>query len=107
MAETIVAKRQLGNGRWDRVLKRRMVELSVADNYDDAKEEWIATGEVWWGQNDNVPEWVENSQMGVGKCLCGHPVVYHFNKCCFSCGWNSTNSYTLHNCLLKFPVSKN
>ena len=78
MAETIVAKRQLGNGRWDRVLKRRMVELSVADNYDDAKEEWIATGEVWWGQNDNVPEWVENSQMGIGKCLCGHPVVYHF-----------------------------
>ncbi|MAP53984.1 MAG: hypothetical protein CL605_03700 [Altibacter sp.] len=78
MAETIVAKRQLGNGRWDRVLKRRMVELSVADNYDDAKEEWIATGEVWWGQDDNVPDWVENSQMGIGKCLCGHSVVYHF-----------------------------
>ena len=78
MAETIVAKRELGNGRWDRVLKRRMVELSVADNYDDAKEEWIATGEVWWGQDDNVPDWVENSQMGIGKCLCGHSVVYHF-----------------------------
>ena len=78
MTETIVAKRGLGNGRWDRALKRKMVELSVADNYDDAKEEWIATGEVWWGQNDNVPDWVENSQMGVGKCLCGHIVVYHF-----------------------------
>ena len=78
MAETIVAKRNLGNGKWDKVLKRRMVELSVADNYDEAKEEWIATGEVWWGQNDNIPEWVRNSQMGTGKCLCGHIVVYHF-----------------------------
>jgi len=79
MAETIVAKRSLGNGRWDKALKRKMVELSVADNYDEAKEEWIATGEVWWrGNDDNVPDWVENSQMGVGKCLCGHIVVYHF-----------------------------
>tara|TARA_R100000951_G_scaffold10728_1_gene9099 strand:- start:43077 stop:44384 length:1308 start_codon:yes stop_codon:yes gene_type:complete len=78
MAETIVAKRQLGEGKWDKVLKRKMVELSVADNYDEAKEEWIATGEVWWGESDNTPDWVENSQMGVGKCLCGHIVVYHF-----------------------------
>jgi hypothetical protein len=78
MTESIVAKRELGEGKWDKVLKRKMVELSVADNYDDAKEEWIATGEVWWGQNDNVPDWVENAQMGVGKCLCGHIVVYHF-----------------------------
>tara|TARA_R110002020_G_scaffold53057_3_gene148739 strand:- start:7632 stop:8939 length:1308 start_codon:yes stop_codon:yes gene_type:complete len=78
MAETIVAKRNLGNGKWDKVLKRRMVELSVADNYEEAKEEWIATGEVWWGQNDEIPEWVRNSQMGRGKCLCGHIVVYHF-----------------------------
>tara|TARA_R110001632_G_scaffold4863_3_gene20025 strand:- start:1171 stop:2478 length:1308 start_codon:yes stop_codon:yes gene_type:complete len=78
MAETIVAKRELGEGKWDKVLKRKMVELSVADDYNDAKEEWIATGEVWWGESDEIPDWVENSQMGVGKCLCGHIVVYHF-----------------------------
>ena len=78
MTESIVAKRELGNGKWDKALKRKMVELSVADNYEDAKEEWIATGEVWWGQNDDIPDWVEDSQMGVGKCLCGHIVVYHF-----------------------------
>jgi hypothetical protein len=41
-------KRELGNGRWDRKLKENMVALSKADNYDDAKREWIATGEVWW-----------------------------------------------------------
>ena len=76
--ESIVAKRELGNGRWDKALKRKMVELSVADNYDEAKEEWIATGEVWWAGNEEVPDWVANSQMGQGKCLCGHIVVYHF-----------------------------
>tara|TARA_X000001382_G_C3176805_1_gene181216 strand:- start:745 stop:2076 length:1332 start_codon:yes stop_codon:yes gene_type:complete len=78
MAETIVAKRQLGSGRWDRALMKKMVELSVADNYEEAKEEWIATGNVWWGGEDNMPDWVRNSQMGRGKCLCGHSVVYHF-----------------------------
>tara|TARA_R100000995_G_scaffold84458_2_gene63218 strand:- start:318 stop:1655 length:1338 start_codon:yes stop_codon:yes gene_type:complete len=78
MVETIVAKRQLGSGRWDRALMKKMVELSVADNYEEAKEEWIATGNVWWGGEDNMPNWVENSQMGRGKCLCGHSVVYHF-----------------------------
>ena len=76
--ENIVAKRRLGEGRWDRALKRKMVELSVADNYDDAKHEWLATGNVWWSGNDEMPDWVRNSQMGVGKCLCGHVVVYHF-----------------------------
>lgn len=76
--ETIQAKRELGEGRWDKALKRKMTELSVADNYDDAKHEWIATGEVWWSGNDEMPEWVSNSQMGHGKCLCGHIVVYHF-----------------------------
>lgn len=76
--ETIIAKRELGEGRWDRALKRKMTELSVADNYDEAKHEWIATGEVWWSGNDEMPDWVANSEMGAGKCLCGHIVVYHF-----------------------------
>ena len=72
------AKRELGEGRWDRALKRKLTELSISDNYDDAKHEWIATGEVWWSGNDEMPNWVANSQMGSGKCLCGHIVVYHF-----------------------------
>lgn len=75
----IVARRELGDGHWDKALMRRMVELSNADNYNEAKDEWIATGDVWWrGNTDHVPDWVANSQMGVGKCLCGHIVVYHF-----------------------------
>lgn len=71
-------RRDLGEGRWDRILKRRMVNLSVADNYDDAKEEWMATGSVWWRGNGEMPDWVINSSNGAGKCLCGHEVVYHF-----------------------------
>jgi hypothetical protein len=75
MEESIVAKRALGNGRWDRALKKKMVELSVADNYDDAKHEWIATGEVWWPNLANCPDWAANHR---NSCLCGHRIVYHF-----------------------------
>ena len=76
MTEDFVFTRSLGNGRWDRKLKERMTELSVADNYDDAKHEWIATGNVWWEQvGDRRPEWARNHP---DKCLCGHNIVYHF-----------------------------
>ena len=77
--EIIRAKRGLGDGHWDRKLMANMVELSNADNYEEAKEEWIATGEVWHRRpdtlNEEVPSWVNDHE---GKCLCGHRVVYHF-----------------------------
>ena len=73
-----MVRRELGEGRWDKVLMRRMVNLSVADNYDEAKEEWLATGSVWWRGNGEIPEWVSNSQQGEGSCLCGHVITYHF-----------------------------
>ena len=69
--------RQLGNGRWDRILIRKMLELSEADTWEEAKEEWKATGDVWWGSSNSAPEWVVNSGHR-GQCLCGHRVVYHF-----------------------------
>jgi hypothetical protein len=73
---TIAAKRDLGNGRWDKILKRRMVELSEADNYHDAREEWKATGRCWWGRAGNrvVPAWITHPN----SCLCGHDIYYHF-----------------------------
>ncbi len=74
--DEIDVKRALGNGRWDKALKRNMVALSVADNYDDAKHEWVATGNVWYRSlRDDIPEWCAGHQ---DSCLCGHPVVYHF-----------------------------
>ena len=72
-------RRQLGAGHWDKKLVQRMTYLSEADNWEDAKHEWKATGEVWWsGNTDNMPDFVADSNQGYGKCLCGHKVVYHF-----------------------------
>ncbi len=71
-----LGKRELGNGRWDKLLKRNMTELSLSDNYDDAKHEWRATGEVWWqGIGTPRPDWAAKHPR---TCLCGHRIVYHF-----------------------------
>jgi len=78
MEEIIEAKRSLGNGRWDKILKRKMVELSFADNYEEAKDEWETTGKVYkhthYGQQ---PDWVEETGH-LGYCLCGRNIAYHF-----------------------------
>jgi len=68
--------RELGQGRWDKILMRKMTDLSEADNYSEAKEEWVATGEVWWRGNGTTPDWVAESHQN--HCLCGHTIVYHF-----------------------------
>ena len=67
-------KRELGDGRWDVKLKGEMVRLSKSDNYDEAKHEWIATGNVWWRTLGEKPDWVES----LGYCMCGHHITYHF-----------------------------
>jgi len=69
-------KRELGNGRWDKILKRKMTELSVSDDYDEAKHEWVATGNVWWrGCGEERPHWAMEHP---DQCLCTHNIVYHF-----------------------------
>ena len=72
--------RTLGEGRWDRILKTKITELSEADNFDDAMDEWKATGNCWWGKPDDPrrtpPTWMEGHH--IGHCLCGHFVFYHF-----------------------------
>jgi hypothetical protein len=69
--------RELGNGHWDKALMRNMVHLSTANNYEEAKDEWLATGNVWWVGNGETPDWVANTNHQA-KCLCGHNIVYHF-----------------------------
>jgi hypothetical protein len=71
MSEILMPKRKLGKGRYDRKLIAEMTKLSVADNYDDAVKEWVATGNVY---TDDVPDW----WYAPSYCLCGHYVVYHF-----------------------------
>jgi len=72
--------RKLGDGHWDRKLIERMLEISLSPDIDEALKEWKATGECWWPSlnNTNPPEWVLESQTGVGYCLCGHAIYYHF-----------------------------
>ena len=65
--EYITAKRELGEGRWDRKLRQNMTALSVADNYDDAKHEWIATGEVWWQGIRNKNQNCDNTDRDIDK----------------------------------------
>ena len=67
-------KRELGDGRWDMKLKAEMVRLSKADTYNGAKQEWIATGNVWWRTLGEQPDWVQRVQY----CMCGHHITYHF-----------------------------
>tara|TARA_R100000742_G_C4279366_1_gene103742 strand:- start:4210 stop:5385 length:1176 start_codon:yes stop_codon:yes gene_type:complete len=68
-------KRELGDGKWDKILKRKLTELSVSDDYNEAKHEWIATGNCWWSGLSEMPEWVTTHPR---KCLCSHNIVYHF-----------------------------
>ena len=78
MEEIIEAKRDLGEGRWDKILKRKMVELSFADTYEEAKDEWETTGKVYKHSHyGNQPDWVRNTGH-TGYCLCGRNIAYHF-----------------------------
>ena len=84
--EELLPRRALGEGRWDRILKEKMVELSIADNYDDAKLEWIVTENVWYipfGEEASVtlPDvHCQGNELDAHphQCLCGHPIVWHF-----------------------------
>lgn len=74
-----MVRREFGIGHWDKKLVERMTNLSQADNWEEAKHEWKATGRCWWlSQTHDIPSFVADSQQGYGKCLCGHKVVYHF-----------------------------
>jgi len=84
--EEVLPRRSLGSGHWDKRLKERMIELSVADNYDDCKHEWIVTGETWYipfGEEANMvlPDVHcegDSLRNHPHECLCGHPIVWHF-----------------------------
>ena len=82
----IMPRRALGEGHWDKRLKERMVELSISDNYDDAKHEWIVTENVWYipfGEDARMvltDVHVNGDELRAHphECLCGHPIVWHF-----------------------------
>ena len=81
--EELLTKRELGDGRWDKILKKRLVELSNADNYDEAKYEWEVTGNVWYIPRTDDPTIILPAvhHHHPHKCLCSHDIVWHFEIC--------------------------
>jgi len=52
-----------------------LLELSEADDYEDAKLEWRITGNVWRDTAASVRDHPSNHP---NHCLCGHSIYYHF-----------------------------
>jgi len=52
-----------------------LLELSEAEDYEDAKLEWRITGNVWRDTAASVRDHPSNHP---NHCLCGHNIVYHF-----------------------------
>ena len=64
-----------------------LLALSEAEDYEEAKLEWRITGKVWrqtlytntYDNSDGIPTDLRRHPSGHHSfCLCGHPIVYHF-----------------------------
>jgi len=82
--EEVAPRRALGSGHWDKRLKQRLTDLSMADDYVDANKEWIVTDNVWYipfGEEAQftLPDvHLHGGDTHPHECLCGHPIVWHF-----------------------------
>lgn len=68
-------------GAFNVALKNNLVEMSVADDWKEARKEWKATGNVWYiplsdDATDVLPEPHRSSHPHY--CVCGHPIAWHF-----------------------------
>lgn len=76
------------NHKWDNPsgafnisLKNKLVELSVADDWTEARKEWKATGNVWYiPMKDDATEVLPEPHRSSHPhyCICGHPIAWHF-----------------------------
>ena len=73
-------------GKWDNpsgaynvALKERLVELSDADNWKEARKEWKATGNLWYipFADEAVEVLPEYHQGHPHYCVCGHRIAWH------------------------------
>ena len=68
-------------GAFNIALKNNLVDLSVADDWKEARKEWKATGNVWYvplrdDATEVLPEPHRSSHPHY--CVCGHPIAWHF-----------------------------
>jgi len=70
------------SGALNKALISRLTEISVSDDWDVAKHEWRATGEVWY-----IPLRLSNMAHNYlpahhhdhpSECVCGHKIAWHF-----------------------------
>jgi len=81
IADAVGGKWDNPSGAFNIALKEKLTELSVSDNWQEAREEWKATGNVWYvpmkdDATEVLPEPHRSSH--AHYCICGHPIAWHF-----------------------------
>lgn len=71
------------SGAFNKALISNLIELSVSDNWDDAKHEWRATGNVWYRPMRYLDTTIQqlpapHADNHPNYCVCGHPIAWHF-----------------------------
>ena len=69
------------SGAFNVALKNNLVDMSVADDWKEARKEWKATGNVWYiPLNDDATEVLPEPHKSSHPhyCVCGHPIAWHF-----------------------------
>ena len=68
-------------GAYNIALKERLTNLSVSDDWAEAKLEWKATGNIWYvpmreSADDILP--TIHQEKHPHECICGHKIAWHF-----------------------------
>jgi len=75
--DTITIKK---TGAYNVALIKRLTEESNSDDWEEAKEEWRVTGNVWYipmnGIAYRLPE--VHQEKHPKECICGHKIAWHF-----------------------------
>jgi len=68
------------NGALNKALISRLTEISQADNWTEAKDEWRVTGQVWYipirAPAYRLPQ--VHLDKHPKECICGHQIAWHF-----------------------------
>ena len=75
--ETINVNR---SGALNRALMSRLTEVSVSNEWDEAKHEWKVTGNVWYIPLVQAPNRLpaHHQESHPQECICGHRIAWHF-----------------------------
>ncbi len=71
------------SGALNQALINRLTDISVSDDWEIAKHEWRATGQVWYRPmrylDTTIQELPEpHCDNHPNYCVCGHPIAWHF-----------------------------